>query len=990
MINGDVKIELFKINEVTGTLDLYDKTEYPLALNFGIKNIININDTTGTYSKTLKVPATKNNNKIFREVGFDNSINVVTYLDNSIECRISLNNRVLVVGSVQVKGVTTFERIDSYELTILGSNISWSKLFSDEFMCDVDDNYDNNATNVWNNATWKYINDNTNLPYTNNFWCMPIICWGEWQKNYNNSPYMSKMDLSEARPAYFIKALIYSYFKKAGYHLESQFFQTTDFEKLIIPTTLEDWSIMSPELAEYNRVKAEFKCIEIDAHPFPDAVSFPTKARYISKDYEGRGWDLFVPFDVEIQDNVNAQTIAKHDINNNDLFGGGTYNSGGFTHLEPNKPHTYIAPSTAMYDIKVELSIARQGNNDVRLELLLFRDKQDIWDNDPSVSVLPIPPAHPTNPLYTKIIMNGGCAAGEPIVLDSHTCPSTVPMQLALDQDAANLTNTAPFDWEFYNYEEVNLNSGQIKLEAGDMVVVFAINNWGGYVPWMDSTRGKCYVITDETPEYFGGLHKIWNYPTAPTMPRPTTFEVEKLGIVAYGDTISIKEYLPCTTPKIDLIKAITGMFNLYWTTDELSKIVICEPYDDFYKNRTEAIDFSDKLDFNKPQITKFITDDINKSLYFKYAQDSQDGYVEEVERHLEQEFLSLKVDMQDGFVDAEEVLGNEVTAPTFMFSDWELTRTTSGPRIPLIVGEYVFDIEHSTKPEVMDSHLMRILSYEGMQPLATQGWGSWDWTNSLGGLVSEYPAASTFSLDDTTFNNLDWADNIIPGLYTTYWSNFINKLSESPRIKTVYLQLEANDISLLDFSKPIFIKDNAQANGGYWLLHKIIDYKPHNQDSTKVELLQYAQAEEVKGLKPNSRKKIKIGKDRRAAGDGRISVKTGGGNGRTNEDLILKGGNKSIRNNGNIMLGSNLTTRKQNQVLIGQFNKKDDDAILIVGGGTSEDDRRNILVVDSKGTLHFGENGGGGNMVTKDDNGNIIDLYTEEENETIIKVFKG
>ena len=60
MINGDVKIELFKINEVTGTLDLYDKTEYPLALNFGIKNIININDTTGTYSKTLKIPATKN------------------------------------------------------------------------------------------------------------------------------------------------------------------------------------------------------------------------------------------------------------------------------------------------------------------------------------------------------------------------------------------------------------------------------------------------------------------------------------------------------------------------------------------------------------------------------------------------------------------------------------------------------------------------------------------------------------------------------------------------------------------------------------------------------------------------------------------------------------------------------------------------------------------------------------------------------------------
>jgi hypothetical protein len=104
---------------------------------------------------------------------------------------------------------------------------------------------------------------------------------------------------------------------------------------------------------------------------------------------------------------------------------------------------------------------------------------------------------------------------------------------------------------------------------------------------------------------------------------------------------------------------------------------------------------------------------------------------------------------------------------------------------------------------------------------------------------------------------------------------------------------------------------------------------------------------------------------------------------------LVLRGNNDSPSENGNILLGSNLTTQKQNQIILGQYNKKDDDAILVIGGGTSDNDRRNVLVVDSSGAVHLGENGGGSGMVTKDDNGNIIDLYTEDK-ETVNKVIKG
>ena len=105
MVNGDVKVEVFKHNEILGTLDLFESTNFPLALNFGIKNIINVSETTGTYSKTLNIPATKNNNKVLNNIGFDNAVNFTSLLDNSVECRISILMVVLYTNGLTDYGM---------------------------------------------------------------------------------------------------------------------------------------------------------------------------------------------------------------------------------------------------------------------------------------------------------------------------------------------------------------------------------------------------------------------------------------------------------------------------------------------------------------------------------------------------------------------------------------------------------------------------------------------------------------------------------------------------------------------------------------------------------------------------------------------------------------------------------------------------------------------------------------------------------------------
>ena len=61
-----------------------------------------------------------------------------------------------------------------------------------------------------------------------------------------------------------------------------------------------------------------------------------------------------------------------------------------------------------------------------------------------------------------------------------------------------------------------------------------------------------------------------------------------------------------------------------------------------------------------------------------------------------------------------------------------------------------------------------------------------------------------------------------------------IEQLKQNPRLKIVYLNLKVSDMMLLDFQKLVYI------NGVYYRINKIIDFQPHKQQSTKVELQEY------------------------------------------------------------------------------------------------------------------------------------------------------
>ena len=55
-------------NSIVGELDITDHSDFPLAMTFQISDFKDLTSTSGDYSKTFKIPATKNNNQIFKNL----------------------------------------------------------------------------------------------------------------------------------------------------------------------------------------------------------------------------------------------------------------------------------------------------------------------------------------------------------------------------------------------------------------------------------------------------------------------------------------------------------------------------------------------------------------------------------------------------------------------------------------------------------------------------------------------------------------------------------------------------------------------------------------------------------------------------------------------------------------------------------------------------------------------------------------------------------
>src|SRR5210317_1583913 len=102
VLDGSSNIDWTK--SIVGELDVTDHSEFPLALTFQISDLKDITSTSGDYSKTFKIPATKHNNNLLKHLYIPNSSNTNSATQNK-PCRISVNNLQSLVGLIKVTGI---------------------------------------------------------------------------------------------------------------------------------------------------------------------------------------------------------------------------------------------------------------------------------------------------------------------------------------------------------------------------------------------------------------------------------------------------------------------------------------------------------------------------------------------------------------------------------------------------------------------------------------------------------------------------------------------------------------------------------------------------------------------------------------------------------------------------------------------------------------------------------------------------------------------
>ena len=806
-------------NSIVGELDVSDHSDFPLALTFQISDFKDLTSTSGDYSKTFKIPATKNNNQIFKNLYIAN-IDVDNEVTSKKQCRILVNNLYSQVGLIQVNSVSGYgEKPSHYDCVFFGNNLTWATGIEEAYMSDIEwgsegDGLTYNKDSIM--ATWQY-EDSDNA--SNSPIVYPIASYGAYNEGggvrtiqlldtfadawpttatkvgyfgFNNSgnSYGTPPPSPDWRPTLFVKTTLEKIFDKLGFKISSSFMNTTMFKKLV-------WSLPN---FKYNDPTDRHKLLSYGNY------------------FTGEGLISSLLIDPP-SDNSYADFTSIIDLNNagsDFVLNTNTDNTGwdaatGIFTVQEYGEYTTILNNFGLYATRVNYSGGSLDVDYAKIQLQVQTVGQSSWNTISEIQ---------TGSFY-----------------DSGSSPlSANPSQV--------------FSGEINN--KTYLNKGdKLRLE----LVVRA--------------RTAAYDDNEITLYLFGS-----STPTSATtsVNANGTYNVNiSPEYVDYGQTYDLSKVINKDLKQIDFIKGIAHSFNLQMTTEESSKTVYIEPFNDFYKPLKDAIDWTYKLDRSKEINDKWLTTDLKRTMTFKYKSDNADAMVkyrgENFFEEIQDEY-PYRETLPDTFEKGDTEFENPFFAGTYNAKD---NATTGIPNVNTAYSaclwtEHAWDNNEGRPPKGFD-FLPRLLYWNKYSPATAinnnkrakvQTWAASfkvvkaDAAANIGGsLLSDiYPQATMVNRDSNTspvlsygnisVNNYDDATGVygvaetVAGLYEKYYRNSIEMLKSNPRIRSAYVNLKISDIINLDFTKLIYI------DGVYWRIGRVLDYMPNNNASTKVELLEW------------------------------------------------------------------------------------------------------------------------------------------------------
>ena len=807
-------------NSIVGELDITDHSDFPLAMTFQISDFKDITSTSGDYSKTFKIPATKNNNQIFKNLYIAN-IDVDNKVTSKKQCRILVDNLYSRVGLIQVNGVSGYGETPShYDCVFFGNNLTWATGIEEAYMSDIEWGAEGVGLTYNKNsivATWQH-QDSDNA--SNSPIVYPITSYGVYNAGgdertiqlldtaldagvtgggagyfgFNNNSvsstrsYGTPLPSPDWRPTIFVKKTLEKIFAGlgGGFKISSSFMNTPMFKKLV-------WSLPN---FQYNNASQRLIDYSYGNHFTGEGLI----SSFLIDPAVSTSWSIF---NTVINLNYSAGFVLNTDTNNT----GWDAVTGIYTAQEYGF-HQTILNNFGLYATRVNYIAGSLDVDLARINLQVKTVGQTTWNTIDYTSTSDFYDSG-SSPLSGKAVQRFAGGIDNTTYLNKGD-----QLRLVLSVKARNL-----------------LYSNEIRLYL-----------FGSSTPTSATTSGSAngnYTI-HIAPEY-----------------------------VEYGQTYDLSEVISTDIKQIDFIKGIAHAFNLQMTTNSESKIVYIEPFNNFYKGLKDAIDWTHKLDRSKAISDKWLKTDLKRIMTFKYKSDDADAKVKyRGEKFFDdiQDEYPYKETLPDTFEKGETTFENPFFAGTYNAKDND---TTGIPNVDTAYSACLWIENVSSndegRPDKGFGFLPRLLYWNKYSPnsillnkraivqtwsIATKTIVADNNATGSGVLSTIYPQATMINRDSNTspvlsygnipVQNYDDATGVYgagetgSGLYETYYRNSVEMLKSNPRVRNVYINLKISDIINLDFTKLIYI------DGVYWRISKVSDYMPNKNESTKVELIEW------------------------------------------------------------------------------------------------------------------------------------------------------
>tara|TARA_R110002073_G_scaffold88016_2_gene209000 strand:- start:12976 stop:17253 length:4278 start_codon:yes stop_codon:yes gene_type:complete len=223
-INQTIKVPSYTYD----FLDVFDRDKVPVALTFNSGDLKDPSKRSTGYSKTFELPASNRNQRILKSltgIGSHRSADDISWR----KARISSNGIVVFNGFARIEQSNTAQG-GRYSCHILQDPSYWPELIGDSELCELTFS---EHIKSYDTVVSSWSNNVDNIPYV-----YPAINYGEWSKDSNST--QQHHSIADFHPATYVKAIVDSIFSGIGYTIDSNFFNTEIFKKLIIPYTSGD------------------------------------------------------------------------------------------------------------------------------------------------------------------------------------------------------------------------------------------------------------------------------------------------------------------------------------------------------------------------------------------------------------------------------------------------------------------------------------------------------------------------------------------------------------------------------------------------------------------------------------------------------------------------------------------------------------------------------------------------------------------------------